>query len=48
MLRGAQVIPLDERGTLGEAFNMRLDELKVIDLAFLGGWGGAATGGWMH
>ncbi|PSC68559.1 DNA damage-binding 1 [Micractinium conductrix] len=32
-----KVIPLDERGTLGEAFNMRLDELKVIDLAFLDG-----------
>lgn len=31
-----QVIPLDERGGLGEAFNMRLDELKVVDIAFLG------------
>lgn len=31
-----QVIPLDERGGMGEAFNMRLDELKVVDLAFLG------------
>lgn len=33
----AQVIPLEERGLgLGEAFNMRLDELKVVDIAFLG------------
>jgi len=33
----SQVIPLEERGLgLGEAFNMRLDELKVVDIAFLG------------
>jgi hypothetical protein len=31
-----QVIPMDEAGGLQEAFNTRLDELKVIDLAFLG------------
>lgn len=31
-----QVIPLDERGGLQEAFNMRLDELRVVDIAFLG------------
>lgn len=30
-----QVIPLDERSGLGEAFNMRLDELKVVDITFL-------------
>lgn len=36
-----QVIPLEERGLgLGEAFNMRLDELKVVDIAFLGKCGG--------
>jgi hypothetical protein len=41
---------MDERGGLQEAFNVRLDELKVVDLAFLGGWwrgwhvkGGAAV-----
>lgn len=33
----AQVIPLEDQGLgLGEAFNMRLDELKVVDIAFLG------------
>jgi DNA damage-binding protein 1 len=33
-----KVIPLEERGLgLGEAFNMRLDELKVVDIAFLDG-----------
>ncbi|EFN59838.1 hypothetical protein CHLNCDRAFT_29381 [Chlorella variabilis] len=32
-----KVIPMDERGGLQEAFNMRLDELKVVDIAFLDG-----------
>ncbi|KAL4855081.1 DNA damage-binding protein 1 [Chlorella vulgaris] len=32
-----KVIPMDERGGLQEAFNVRLDELKVVDLAFLEG-----------
>ena len=42
-----QVIPLDGRGVLQEAFSMRLEELKVVDLAFLGGCGeGMQGGGW--
>ena len=28
---------MDERGHLAEAFNMRIDELNVIDMAFLEG-----------
>ncbi len=32
-----QVIPIDERGHLHEAFNVRLEELAVIDMAFLEG-----------
>ena len=30
-----QVIPIGDGGVMMEAFNIRLDELKVIDLAFL-------------
>jgi DNA damage-binding protein 1 len=30
-----KVIPIDETGALSEAFNVRLEELKVLDLAFL-------------
>jgi len=30
-----QVIPIGEGGTMMEAFNIRLDEAKVIDMAFL-------------
>ena len=30
-----QVIPIDQRGQLKEAFNIRLEELQVIDLQFL-------------
>lgn len=29
------MIPLDERGQLQEAFNVRLEELRVVDLAML-------------
>ncbi|KAL4429821.1 hypothetical protein ABPG77_010938 [Micractinium sp. CCAP 211/92] len=32
-----KVVPMDERGGLQEAYSMRLEELKVIDLAFLDG-----------
>lgn len=32
-----QVIPIDEKGQLHEAFNMRIDELNVIDMIFLEG-----------
>ena len=28
---------MDERGHLAEAFNLRIDELNVIDMAFLDG-----------
>ena len=45
-----QIIPLDERGQLGEAFNVRLEELRVVDLALLHpaqGRAGAGQGaGW--
>lgn len=37
-----KVIPIDERGELQEAFTMRLEELMVIDLAFLHAGGGGA------
>jgi DNA damage-binding protein 1 len=30
-----QVIPLSEDGTLSQAINVRLEELKVIDINFL-------------
>lgn len=30
-----KVIPIDEAGALSEAFNVRLEELKVLDLGFL-------------
>ena len=33
----AQVIPIGESGQLAEAFNIRLEELNVIDLRFLHG-----------
>lgn len=33
----AQVIPIGESGQLAEAFNIRLEELNVIDLKFLHG-----------
>jgi DNA damage-binding protein 1 len=32
-----KVIPIDERGNLKEAFNIRLEELQVIDITFLYG-----------
>ena len=32
-----QVIPIDEQGQLHEAFNIRLEELTVIDIQFLYG-----------
>ncbi len=32
-----QVIPIDDKGQLHEAFNMRIDELNVIDMIFLEG-----------
>jgi DNA damage-binding protein 1 len=32
-----QVIPIDEKGQLHEAFNMRIDELNVLDMKFLEG-----------
>lgn len=32
-----QVIPIDEKGQLHEAFNMRIDELNVLDMRFLEG-----------
>ena len=32
-----QVIPIDERGQLHEAFNIRVEELTVVDLQFLQG-----------
>ena len=32
-----QVIPIDDKGQLSEAFNMRIDELNVIDMVFLEG-----------
>jgi hypothetical protein len=32
-----QVIPIDDKGQLHEAFNMRIDELNVIDMKFLEG-----------
>lgn len=32
-----QVIPIDEKGQLHEAFNMRIEELNVIDIKFLEG-----------
>lgn len=31
----AQVIPVNDSGQLGEAFNLRLDDLTVLDLTFL-------------
>lgn len=31
------MIPIDEKGQLHEAFNMRIDELNVIDMVFLKG-----------
>lgn len=30
-----QVIPMDAQGKLEEAFNIRMEELNVIDMAFL-------------
>ena len=32
-----QIIPIDENGQLHEAFNIRLEELQVIDIKFLHG-----------
>jgi hypothetical protein len=32
-----QVIPIDESGQLQEAFNLRLEELAVLDIQFLAG-----------
>ena len=32
-----QVIPIDSDGQLHEAFNMRIDELNVLDMRFLEG-----------
>ena len=32
---GAQVIPIDEKGQLHEASNIRIDELNVLDMKFL-------------
>ncbi len=32
-----QVIPIDNDGQLHEAFNMRIDELNVLDMRFLEG-----------
>ncbi len=31
------MIPIDDKGQLSEAFNMRIDELNVIDMVFLEG-----------
>ena len=33
----AQIIPVDNRGQLSEAYNARIDELKVLDIQFLAG-----------
>ena len=32
-----QIIPIDERGLLHEAFNVRIDELSIRDMQFLHG-----------
>ena len=32
---GVQVIPIDEKGQLHEASNIRIDELNVLDMKFL-------------
>ncbi len=32
---GVQVIPIDEKGQLQEASNIRIDELNVLDMKFL-------------
>ena len=37
VLTSLQVIPIDENGKLHEAFNMRIDELNVLDMSFLEG-----------
>ena len=34
-----QVIPIDDKGALGEAFNMRVDHLKVLGARLAVGWG---------
>ena len=39
-----QVIPVDDRGQLHEAFNMRVEELKVKDMQFLGGFARPTVG----
>ena len=38
-----QVIPVDNQGQLSEAFNARIDELKVLDIQFLPGSEGGAV-----
>ena len=42
-LPNLQIIPVDNRGQLSEAYNARIDELKVLDIAFLTGSESAAT-----
>ena len=37
MATAAQVIPIDEKGSIKEAFNIRLEELQVLDIVFLHG-----------
>jgi hypothetical protein len=40
----SQIIPLDPTGRVSEAFNVRLEELGVIDIALMAGrWGRAAV-----
>lgn len=39
-----QVIPVDDRGQLHEAFNIRVEELKVKDVKFLAGFSRPTVG----
>ena len=42
-LLNLQIIPVDNRGQLSEAYNARIDELKVLDIVFLTGSESAAA-----